>query len=74
VATAPAPIKPSYGKAASVSVKLVLKEVTDWRALADYLLEHPHLQDTMRDLAQRALDSGRTNVPGITTEEVARVR
>lgn len=73
-APAPAPIKPTYGKSASVSVKLVLKEVTDWRALADYMLEHPVLQDTLRSLAQRALDAGRTNVPGITTDEKATVK
>jgi hypothetical protein len=73
-ATAPAPIKPTYGKAASVSVKVVLKDITDWRALADYMLEHPIMQDTLRQLAQRALDAGRTNIPGITTEERASVK
>jgi hypothetical protein len=74
VSAAPQPIKPTYGKAASVSVKVVLKDVTDWRALADYMLEHPVMQDTLRQLAQRALDAGRTNIPGITIEEKATVR
>lgn len=72
--TAPAPIKASYGKAASVSVKNVVKDVTDWKALAIYMCEHPVMQDTLRTLAQRALDAGRTNIPGITTEEKAAVR
>lgn len=72
--TAPAPIKASYGKAASVSVKNVVKDVTDWKALAIYMCEHPVMQDTLRTLAQRALDAGRTNIPGITTEEKANVR
>lgn len=72
--TAPAPIKASYGKAASVSVKNVVKDVTDWKDLAIYMCEHPVMQDTLRTLAQRALDAGRTNIPGITTEEKANVR
>lgn len=72
--TAPAPIKASYGKAASVSVKNMVKDVTDWKALAIYMCEHPVMQDTLRTLAQRALDAGRTNIPGITTEEKAAVR
>jgi len=73
-APAPAPIKGTYGKAASVSVKLFVKDVTDWTALATYMSGHPELQDTLRKLAQRALDAGRTNIPGITTEERANVR
>lgn len=71
---APAPIKASYGKAASVQVKTVLLDVTDWQALAIYMCEHPVMQDTLRQLAQRALDAGRTNIPGITTDEKAAVR
>lgn len=74
VEAAPAPIKPTYGKAASVQVKVVLKDVTDWTALAAYMSGHPTFQDTLRQLAQRALDAGRTNIPGITTEEKAAVR
>lgn len=72
--TAPAPIKPTYGKAASVAVKIVLKDVTDWKALAVYMCDHPTAQDMLRQLAQRAIDAGRTNIPGITTEEKASVR
>ncbi|MDQ0320001.1 hypothetical protein QO002_002139 [Pararhizobium capsulatum DSM 1112] len=71
---APAPIKPTYGKSASVQVKTILKDVTDWTALAAYMIGHPTMQDTLRQLAQRALDAGRTNIPGITTEEKAAVR
>jgi hypothetical protein len=74
VEVAPAPIKASYGKAASVQVKTVLQDVTDWKALAIYMCEHPVMQDTLRSLAQRAIDAGRTNIPGITTEEKAAVR
>jgi hypothetical protein len=74
VEVAPAPIRASYGKAASVSMKTVVKDVTDWKALAIYMSEHRVMQDTLRTLAQRALDAGRTNVPGITTEQKAAVR
>ena len=71
---APASIQPTYGKAASVSVKTVVKDVTDWQALATYMLAHPDLQALLRQLAQRALDAGRTNIPGISTEEKANIR
>ncbi|MEX2739964.1 hypothetical protein AB3480_00695 [Rhizobium mongolense] len=74
VETAPAPIKASYGKAASVQVKTVVKDVTDWQALAVYMCGHPEMQDLLRRLAQRAIDAGKANVPGITTEEKAAVR
>lgn len=74
VEVAPAPIRATYGKSASVSVKNVVKEVTDYKALAIYMCEHPTLQETLRQLAQRALDAGRTNIPGIITEEKAAVR
>lgn len=73
VSVAPAPIKGTYGKAASVSVKVVVKDVTDWSALAVYMSGHPEAQEMLRKLAQRALDAGRT-VPGITTAEEAKVR
>ena len=73
-ASAPAPIKGAYGKAASVSVKMVVDQVTDWTALAIYMIDHPVLHDTLRSLAQRALDAGRTNIPGITVSEQAQVR
>lgn len=73
-AAAPAPIKPTYGKAASVGVKIVVDEVKDWLALAAYMIEHPDLRAKLLELAQRALDAGRTNVPGITTQEKATVR
>ncbi len=70
---APSTVRASYGKAASVAVKTVVKDVTDWSALAVYMSNHPEAQDMLRKLAQRALDAGRT-VPGITTEEKANVR
>lgn len=74
VEVAPASIRPTYGKAASVQVKTVVKDITDWAALAVYMSAHPVMQDTLRQLAQRALDAGRTNIPGITVEEKANVR
>ncbi|ULJ73636.1 hypothetical protein [Rhizobium gallicum] len=73
VSTATAPIKGTYGKAASVSVKKVVTEVTDWRLLAEYMIGHPDLQTCLRDLAQRAVDRGHT-VPGIVVEEKAAIR
>ena len=73
-APAPAPIKGAYGKAASVSVKVVVDEVTDWLALARYMIDHPDLKALLRNLAQRALDAGRQDVPGITLTEQAQVR
>jgi hypothetical protein len=74
VEAAPAAIKPSYGKAASVQVKVVVDEVTDWTALYTYMSNREEVQALLRQLAQRALDAGRTNVPGITTIEKANVR
>ncbi|WP_105436378.1 hypothetical protein [Neorhizobium tomejilense] len=80
VETQPAPppepvgqIRATYGKAASVSVKIVVDQVTDWPALATYMSTHPECQDLLRKLAQRALDAGRTAIPGITTTEAAKV-
>lgn len=70
---APSTIRGSYGKAASVSAKLVLDEVKDWSALAVYMSSHKEAQELLVRLAQRAIDAGRT-VPGITTKEVAAVR
>lgn len=70
---APSTVRASYGKAASVSAKLFVDEVTDWPALAVYMSSHPEAQDMLRKLAQRAVDAGRT-VPGITTIEKANVR
>ena len=70
---APAAIKPTYGKAASVKAVTVLDEVKDWQALAVYMSTHGECQELLKKLAQRAIDAGRT-VPGITTKEEAKVR
>lgn len=72
-AAAPAPIRPTYGRAASVSVKNVVTEVTDWNALSAYMINHPDFQACLRDLAQRAVDKGHT-VPGVVVQEKAAVR
>lgn len=74
VATAPAPIKPTYGKAASVSVKLVVMDVTDFSKLYAYFANRSEVQDLLRSLAQKELDAGRKTVPGITIDERAQVR
>lgn len=74
VAAAPAAIKPSYGKAASVQAKIVLDEVTDWTALYTYMSNREEVQALLRQLAQKAIDAGRTNIPGITVREEAKVR
>jgi hypothetical protein len=70
---APSTIRGSYGKAASVSAKTVVDEVTDWQALAVYMSSHKEAQTLLLQLAQRAIDAGRS-VPGITIKEVAAVR
>jgi hypothetical protein len=67
-------IKGAYGKAASVSVKVEVGEVTDWSALVGYMINHPELRDLLVKLANRALDAGRTDIPGIMTIEKAKVR
>jgi len=71
---APSTVRASYGKAASVRAVVVVDEVTDWVALATYMSSHLEMQDLLRKLAQRALDAGRTNIPGVTTTEKASVR
>jgi hypothetical protein len=70
----PTSIQPTYGRAASVSVKLVVTEVTDYAALYAYMANRQEVQDLLRQLAQKAIDAGRTNIPGIVTEERAAVR
>lgn len=70
----PSSVSASYGKAASVQVKTVVKEVTDWQALAIYMSAHGELRELLMKLAQRAVDAGRTDVPGIVLEEVAKVK
>jgi len=67
-------IRAGYGKAASVTAKLVVDEVTDWPKLAVYMSGHPECQELLVKLAQRAIDAGRKDVPGITTTEKASVR
>jgi hypothetical protein len=71
---APTQIRASYGKAASVSAKIVVDQVTDWPALAVYMSNHKECQDLLRQLAQRAIDAGHKTIPGITTTEIAKVK
>ncbi|QQM29336.1 hypothetical protein JET14_13485 [Martelella lutilitoris] len=70
----PVSIRPTYGKAASVKMRTVVKEVTDWPALSVYMSNHAEAQDVLRKLAQRAVDAGRDDIPGITTEQKADIR
>ncbi|OVE94504.1 hypothetical protein B7W85_13205 [Allorhizobium ampelinum] len=67
-------IKAAYGKSASVAVATVVDQVTDWPALAVYMSSHSECQEVLLKLAQRAIDAGRTNVPGITIKEIAKVK
>lgn len=67
-------IRAGYGKAASVTAKIVLDQVTDWEKLSVYMSGHPECQELLRKLAQRAIDAGRKDIPGITVVEEARVR
>ncbi|KEA07163.1 hypothetical protein [Rhizobium rhizogenes] len=67
-------IRATYGKAASVTAKLVVEEVTDWPKLAVYMSGHPECQELLVKLAQRAIDAGRKDLPGVTTTERASVR
>lgn len=69
---APAPIKGSYGRAASVSVIKVVTAITDQDALYAFLHSHPELRNCMFDLAKRAVAKGHT-VPGVSVEEQAKV-
>ncbi|MBT1154319.1 hypothetical protein J1C56_01805 [Aminobacter anthyllidis] len=71
-ASAPTPIKGSYGRAASVSVVNVVTAITDQKALYEFLKDHPDLKDCMFDLAKRAVAKGHT-VPGVSVEEQAKV-
>ena len=67
-----APIRGSYGRAASVSVINVVTAITDQDALYAFLKDHPDLKNCMFDLAKRAVAKGHT-VPGVTVEEQAKV-
>lgn len=68
----PAPIKGSYGRAASVGVVNVVTAITDQAALYEFLKDHPELRELMFSLAKRAVAKGHT-VPGVSVEEQAKV-
>ncbi|TPN11680.1 hypothetical protein [Mesorhizobium sp. B2-1-2] len=75
-APAPAPettIKGSYGRAASVSTEWVVTGIADQDAVYRYMRDHPEIKACLLDLAKRGVKAGH-NVPGITKEEVAKVR
>ena len=68
----PPAIKGGSGRAASSRPVLVVAEVTDWPALFAFLQDRAEVQDLLKMLAGRALNSGLA-VPGIKSEERARV-
>lgn len=72
VPAAPAPVKGSYGRAATVKAKLVVTAITNDQVLFEYFRGEPDLGELLWKLAQRAVDAGRT-VPGVTVEEQAKV-
>lgn len=69
-----ATVRPTYGRAAAVKEIKVVTDVTDYAALAMYMIGHAELKELLFKLAQRAVDAGRTDVPGITIEERATIR
>jgi hypothetical protein len=66
-------IKGSYGRAASVSTEWVVTGIADQDAVYRFMREHQDLKACLLDLAKRGVKAGHA-VPGITKEEVARVR
>lgn len=68
-----APIKGAAGRAASSKPKLFVKSIDDIDKLYTYMRSRTEVYDTLFALAQKAVDAGRTDVPGITTEERAKV-
>lgn len=66
-------MKGAYGKAANVKAVIEVVEITDIDALFGFLKTHKELVAKMFELAKRAHAAGHT-VPGVRTEEVAKVR
>jgi hypothetical protein len=66
-------VKGAYGKAANVKAVVEVVEITDIDALFGFLKPHKELVAKMFELAKRAHSAGHT-VPGVRTEEVAKVR
>lgn len=71
-AVSTAPIRGSYGRAASVSVINVVTAITDQDALYAFLKSHPDLKNCMFELAKRAVAKG-LDVPGVDVQEQAKV-
>lgn len=68
-----ATIKGSYGRAASVSTKWIVAEVTDQDALYAFLKGHGEVKALLFELAKRGHKAGHT-IPGVRLEEVAEVK
>ncbi len=73
VASAPAAIKGTYGKAASVRAKLVVTGISNPIELFKFVAGDNRIEVLLVRIAQEHVDAGRT-VPGVFTEEVAAVR
>ena len=71
---APTTIRGAAGRAASSKTKLFVKCVSAQDELYAYMRLRPEVSDLLFDLAQRALDAGRRDIPGIMTEERAVVK
>jgi hypothetical protein len=66
-------IKGSYGRAASVSTEWVVTGIADQDAVYQYMRDHADLKACLLDLAKRGTKAGHA-VPGITKQEVAKVK
>lgn len=69
----PAQIKGAYGRTASVRMVKVVAEITDIDALLLWLKAHPEMIELAKRLAQRAVDKGIEDVPGVTVEDRRKV-
>lgn len=65
-------VKGGYGRAASVKVVKVVREVNDWSALFAFLKDDPELRECAIKLAKRRINAGQT-VPGVVIAEERRV-
>lgn len=66
-------IKGASGRAASVGVRKVVKSITDLDAVFQQFAHLPEVYNLLRDLAQKAVDNGRT-VAGVEIKEEATVK
>jgi hypothetical protein len=70
--TQPTAIKGAYGRAASVKPRLVAVIVDQDKAY-QHFKAIPELKQVIQTLAQRQVDAGHKDIPGVSSEEQARV-